>query len=200
MQYVGDIVRAKYVGKHLLEGKGKCLDAGCGANLYTGLVEGKGYQWYGIDVNSIPPAVYGSVTEIPFEDEFFDVVLCVDVLEHVGKDFVAVKEMFRVLKPGGVLVLHTPNSCQTHILADFPDNPAHVRKGYTDFELTTLLEQAGFCKAEVHPTFNVLEAILWELWNLLRIDMAMLERLANFELDNYKNLGWLCVSRKDTNG
>jgi len=196
MQYIGDIIRAKYVARYLPEGKGKCLDAGSGTNIYKGLVEEKGYQWYGIDVNPKPPAIYGNVTEIPFEDDFFEVVLCVDVLEHVEKDYVAIKEMFRVLRSNGVLVLHTPNSEQVHILAHFPDNPNHARKGYTKEQLRFLLHLAGFLPIEIHPTFNPLECVTWELCNLGRLDETMIQRLINFDLDKYKNLGWICIAWK----
>jgi SAM-dependent methyltransferase len=197
MQYIGDIVRAKYVARYLPEGKGKCLDAGSGANIYKGLVEEKGYQWYGIDVNPKPPAIYGNVKEIPFEDDFFEVVLCVDVLEHVEKDYVVIKEIFRVLKPKGVLVLHTPNSCQTHILADFPDNPLHVRRGYTREQLEFLGRAAGFSRMDIYATFNVLETIGWELVNLMAQKSDInLRRLIDFDLEKFKNLGWICIAWK----
>jgi SAM-dependent methyltransferase len=190
-------VRAKYVARYLPEGKGKCLDAGSGTNIYKGLVEEKGYQWYGIDVNPKPPAIYGNVTEIPFPDNFFDVVLCVDVLEHVEKDYVAIKEMFRVLKSRGILVSHVPNANQTHILAEFPEQTDHVRKGYTREQLEFLGRAAGFSRMDIHPTFNILETICWELVNLMAQKSNInLRRLIDFDLEKFKNLGWLCIAWK----
>lgn len=193
--YIGDILRMREVEKYFPPGSGECLDAGSGDNIYKNLVEGKGYWWHGIDLNPKPPAVSGDVTNIPFPDNHFEAGLCVDVLEHVPEDTKALKELHRVLKSDGQLILHTPNSEQTHILAQFPDNPDHVRKGYKDSELKNMLMEAGF-SSEIHPTFNMLYCLAWELVNLKQIDGTVLERLINFEIENYKNLGWIIVCRK----
>jgi len=50
------------------------------------------------------------VTNIPFEDEYFDVIICNHVLEHVHDDFKAMKELYRVLKIGGWGILQVPIS------------------------------------------------------------------------------------------
>jgi SAM-dependent methyltransferase len=50
------------------------------------------------------------VTDIKEPDKSFDVILCNHVLEHVPDDAKALKEIFRVLKPGGVAILQTPYS------------------------------------------------------------------------------------------
>lgn len=194
--YIGDIVRYRYVEKHLASGNGMCLDAGCGDNIYKELVEKKGYEWVGIDVKAKPPAIYGDVTSIPFPNGYFNAVLCVDVLEHVSEDLKALREMHRVLKTGGQLVLHTPNKDQTHIFEEFQDNPDHARKGYSDQKLSVFFSEAGFKEIDIHPTFNILECISWELLNLRELDQQSLERLLTFDINKYKNLGWICISGK----
>lgn len=50
----------------------------------------------------------GSATELPFKDGLFDIVAVLDVIEHVEDDTRALKEVFRVLKPGGFLLLTVP--------------------------------------------------------------------------------------------
>jgi ubiquinone/menaquinone biosynthesis C-methylase UbiE len=140
--------------------------------------------------------VFGNVTNIPFPNEYFSAVICVDVIEEVNDDAKAAEELMRVLKNDGVLIVHTPNAVQTHILGDFADNPAHIRRGYTDAQLKTLLSKTA-ADVQIYPTFNVLQAVSWELVNLgRRVDDAMLERLINFDVENYKNLAWLCICRK----
>ena len=48
------------------------------------------------------------VTKIPFEDNYFDVVICNHVLEHVIEDQLAMSEIYRVLKKGGWSILQVP--------------------------------------------------------------------------------------------
>jgi SAM-dependent methyltransferase len=54
------------------------------------------------------PTVKVDVTDIGFNDEEFDVVICNHVLEHVSEDETAMKEIHRVLRPGGYAVLQVP--------------------------------------------------------------------------------------------
>ncbi|WP_128547800.1 class I SAM-dependent methyltransferase [Larkinella soli] len=77
----------------------------------------------------IPP-----LSELP--TDFYDFVLCFQVIEHVREDQRLVEEMHRVLKPGGKLLLTTIN--RFHSLTR---NPWHVRE-YTDKELMTLLRRS----------------------------------------------------------
>lgn len=51
----------------------------------------------------------GDIEQIPFKDSLFDVVLCVGVLGYLGEDSQALKEMHRVLKPNGLLLVNVEN-------------------------------------------------------------------------------------------
>ena len=54
------------------------------------------------------PIVQGSITELPFEDNQFDLIVAFDVVEHVENDVLAVQEMQRVAKPGGIIFISVP--------------------------------------------------------------------------------------------
>jgi ubiquinone/menaquinone biosynthesis C-methylase UbiE len=56
--------------------------------------------------------IFGSITEIPFTDEEFDIMTVFDVIEHIhAKDALdAVAEIRKVLKPDGIVIMTTPNS------------------------------------------------------------------------------------------
>ncbi len=60
------------------------------------------------DLNSPMAMVKMDITNILYEDNSFDVILCSHVLEHAVDDRKAMRELFRVLKPGGWGILQVP--------------------------------------------------------------------------------------------
>jgi SAM-dependent methyltransferase len=54
------------------------------------------------------PDIVGDIHELPFEDNSQDAIICIAVLEHVEEPHKAVKELFRVLKPGGYCFIYVP--------------------------------------------------------------------------------------------
>ena len=96
------------------------LDAGCSWGYATRFFAARAASVAGIDLDAEAVAVarerYPSIDfqaapleAIPHPDEAFDVVLCLDVLEHVSDEQRSLDELFRVLRPDGVLILTTPH-------------------------------------------------------------------------------------------
>ena len=95
----------------------KLLDIGCGTGELLRELSPLG-EVFGID-NS-PQAIafckerglknvsLAEGTSIPFPDNAFDIVLCLDVLEHIENDDAALKEIRRVVKPGGIIIIFVP--------------------------------------------------------------------------------------------
>jgi SAM-dependent methyltransferase len=93
------------------------LDVGCGDRPYEPLLVGAA-GIVGFDVPGNPNAdLHGSIDALPVEDASFDVVLCLQVLEHVPDPAAAVRELRRVVRPGGRVLL------STHGIYPFHPNP-----------------------------------------------------------------------------
>jgi len=126
---------------------------------------GDGYVSADLMVHFLPglemrPTVVMSVTDIHFPDNYFDYVICNHVLEHVPDDRSAMREIRRVLKPGGMAVLMVPLDMFNSEIVEEPNlsrderrrrfgSPDHVRmygvEGYRK-----RLREAGLA-AEIFP-------------------------------------------------
>src|SRR5260370_10936263 len=100
--------------------QGRVLELGCSVGYATAKLRRKGYQAVGVDNSSwciawakhiYPTGEYllGSAEELALADASFDGILCLDVLEHVTDETAAMREICRVLKPGGTLVISVPH-------------------------------------------------------------------------------------------
>lgn len=128
---------------------GSLLDVGCGMGRL--LAKLPGFTRYGMDISSayLSYAIRGEgefclakVEEMPYHNEYFDTVVCTDVLEHVLDLNVAVAQLFRVLKPGGYLVVRVPyrENLESYLRPDFPYHMAHLRN-FDEHSLQLLFEK-----------------------------------------------------------
>jgi SAM-dependent methyltransferase len=99
----------------LIEGQGAVLDVGCGSSHIIGALA-PGSVALDILANKLRfarrfhvPLVRGSAFTLPFPDAAFPCVLCSQVIEHIPMHPPVLDELCRVLKPGGRLVLGTPD-------------------------------------------------------------------------------------------
>ena len=149
------------------------LDLGCGGGVYSAAAARKGGKYivaldYSpvcvkaarinmLQIGSLEiQAIVGNAVELPFRSEAFDLVLCIDLIEHVQKDDVLISEIGRVLKPKGRLLIATQNSSSLNYLLEglvqrwvlrnrkwMGWDPTHVRF-YTYKSLRHLLNSQGF--------------------------------------------------------
>ena len=125
---------------------GRLLDVGCGIKPYESFLRPPGSEYVGIDYPVTATAqgrpwskadVFADCREMPFEDASFDSVICTQVLEHVNEPKTFLREIARVLKPGGVLLISVPMSWPHH------EEP-HDFFRYTRYGLDHLLGESGF--------------------------------------------------------
>jgi len=78
------------------------------------------------------------ITELPFEDSSFDVVICNHVLEHVKDDYQAIQEIYRILRPQGIAIVLIPIDKELERTIEEPDgkpfSPEERQKAFGQFD------------------------------------------------------------------
>ncbi|WP_067667386.1 class I SAM-dependent methyltransferase [Nocardia miyunensis] len=87
--------------------------------------------------------IQGNLAELPLDDDSVDVVVNFQVIEHLWDQGQFLRECLRVLRPGGELLISTPNRITFSPGRDTPLNPFHTRE-LNAVEMAELLVQAGF--------------------------------------------------------
>ena len=127
----------------------RILDVGCGtgANLQMlaefGAAEGVDVSAEALDfcrARGLGRVRQGAAESLPYEDAQFDLVTGLDVVEHLDDDVAGLREMFRVLRPGGRALLFVPAFM---FLWGVQDDVSHHRRRYTLTELKEKLRAAG---------------------------------------------------------
>jgi SAM-dependent methyltransferase len=124
---------------------GRMLDLGCGNKPYEKMFAGRISEHVGCDIvqsNERRVDIICPATEIPLENGAFDTVLCTQVIEHVADHRAVLSEAFRLLKPGGVLIVSAPMYWPLH------EEPYDFFR-FTRHGLRHLLEQIGFANLEI---------------------------------------------------
>ncbi|MCV7357334.1 class I SAM-dependent methyltransferase [Mycolicibacterium fluoranthenivorans] len=140
------------------------LEAGPGEGYGADLIAGVARQVIGVDydesavahIRARYPRVQmhlGNLANLPLADASVDVVVNFQVIEHLWDQGQFVAECFRVLRPGGVLLMSTPNRITFSPGRDTPLNPFHTRELNAD-ELTELLTEGGFAMEAMLGVFH----------------------------------------------
>ena len=152
-----------------IDSREKLIDIGCGSGAFTIGASLKGYDAIGLSWDAQNQekanqrAVLCHAKNVEFEvadvrhlDQYrdlaakFDTAICLEVVEHILDDRKLLRDIANCLKPGGKLLLTTPND--SYIPIDSEDKGPflpvetgwHVRKGYNEKTLRKLCEQSGF--------------------------------------------------------
>lgn len=165
----------------------KILDVGCGFGYFLKICEKKtNWALYGVDISRYAinrakrnvKAIY-YVHDVNeglnlFPQNYFDLLVSFDVIEHLNSPFLFLKEVHRVLKPNGIIAITTPNSNAIERLFKkllgkentwhgFLDN-THIYQ-FTPLSLRFLIEKAGFKILDLETPFHPLPKILQKILN-----------------------------------
>jgi SAM-dependent methyltransferase len=131
----------------------RALDVGCGTGANGPVLAAHCAFAAGIDASPVPLGLRGTderghsarlrgdAGRLPFADHSFDLVVALDVLEHLDDDAAAARELWRVLRPGGVVVIFVP---ALRLLWGLQDDVSHHRRRYHRGELRAVVAGAGF--------------------------------------------------------
>ncbi len=152
---------------------GNVLDIGCGSKPYESIAGTGVSNWIGLDLATTPSGdsaadVYGSALSLPFGSCTFDTIVSTQVLEHVTQPEALLREAYRVLRPGGHLVLTAP---QTNPLHEEPNDFFR----FTCHGLKLLTRRAGFDGVQTEPLGGAIatvgQMIVWHLNWLRRVPL-----------------------------
>jgi SAM-dependent methyltransferase len=165
-------------------GEASVLDAGSGFGQYTWRMSRMNKLWKikAVDINSEQItdcnnffAKAGLKERVIFEtgdltklndSEKYNIILSVDVMEHIEEDELVFRNFCRSLQENGVLIISTPSDRGGSDVHDDEDESfidEHVRDGYSIKDITEKLTQAGFSKVEAGYTYGKPGSISWRL-------------------------------------
>jgi SAM-dependent methyltransferase len=156
---------------------GRTLNAGCGNRDITQTLRGFGAtEVVNYDIASeILNAVIGPLEKMPFAAAEFDSILCNAVLEHVEAPEPVIREMVRVLRPGGHLVVAIP------FLQPFHSCPGDFRR-CTIEGMRRLGTASGLEVVAIYPTHTIAQTLGWIIWDYLKEKKSRLRKAILYPL------------------
>jgi SAM-dependent methyltransferase len=153
--------------------RGALLEVGCGGGLFSSELAHEGWRVISSDLSPaaasyareqgvLEALAFDADTGWPFKDNVVDVVVMLDMLEHVRDDIRALRETWRVLRPGGLAVVMVP--AYPFLFSAWDKYNEHYRR-YTALSLAVKAREAGFHVAQA------------SYWNAISVPPAVLVRL-----------------------
>ena len=135
---------APLVNYQLPVNDGLLIDLGCGDRHLEYTVKDMGLNYQGFDITDLDL----ERDKLPVADNSVDIAVSLAVIEHIQNPEIFLSEIYRVLKPGGLIYLSTPNWQMD--TKNFYNDPTHV-KPYTPNSLERTLRMFNFQKPETFP-------------------------------------------------
>jgi SAM-dependent methyltransferase len=149
------------------EPPGRALDLGAGQGALSQALRDRGFDVTAADVNTaqfrasgVPCLKLDLNRPLPFPDEGFDLVMAVEVLEHLESPRAFLREIFRLVRPGGLAVITTPN------ITSLPSRLLFLATGFFDLFVPTRkrLEDPLDADADGHITPLPGWLLRYDLW------------------------------------
>lgn len=149
---------------HQFPKPGRLLDFGCAAGYFLEAAQSLGWRVAGVEISPgmaeraahrLRAPVVTSIDSLPEKE--FEVITLWEVIEHLHHPLAVMQRLRKLLVPGGLLMLSTPNAAHWQVNREpqnwtgFRSIPLHV-VFFTDLSLVTLLERAGFQRVTIFKT------------------------------------------------
>ena len=192
------IKKAVRVWKANYKNSASILDAGSGFGQYTYYLSKQSKSWkiLGVDVkeeqiadcnnfftqirrNEQVKFEYADLTEF-IKPQGYDLILSVDVMEHILEDVIVFKNFHQSLKENGMILISTPSDQGGSDVHDEDDHSfidEHVRDGYNIIEIEDKLKSVGFSNVEAKYSYGAPGKISWKLsmkYPILMINVSKL--------------------------
>lgn len=192
-----------------LGGGARVLDAGAGECRFAAAFHGLRYTAIDLAIGDAAWNYAGldslaDLERLPFPDNCFDASINIVTLEHVREPAIVVKELYRTLKPGGVILMVTPHEWEEH-------QQPHDYFRYTRFGMEYLLKKAGFSDLVIEPVGGFFRLLSRRLLNGLQFfpgiwvipaalvlvpPALILPVLDGLDKQRSFTLGYICTARK----
>jgi len=219
--YLNNIQLQKSIKKSIRYIGGKCVDIGSGNSPYKSYILDKVDEYITVDNGKIHQHMFqtskekfvdADIKQLPFESDSIDTIILTQVLEHIDEPFVALKEIKRVLKKDGILILSVPFIYHAHATPYdyFRFSEYGLRKICTDhnFEILEFHHQ-GYIGTTL---FSILNGFIWNQsskYKIMRntvflpflLCIFFVNNLSGLFLDLFKNKDftpnfWLVIKNK----
>jgi SAM-dependent methyltransferase len=163
---------------------GRILDIGCATGIFLNRMKELGWETKGVEPSAEAAeyaitrfnldVTHGYLADANLPDDFFDVVTIWDVIEHVPEIKPFIREIYRILKPGGLVIATLPNgkAWERYIFGEYWvgwEIPRHYRT-FTPETIKSFLQRYGFKDAEIfsfigrHGAFMLSVAFWLNTW------------------------------------
>ena len=173
----------------------RILDYGCGSGFIVGQLQARGYDVHGTDISG-EAIEYGtsqgirnlqttSGIQVDFPDESFDLILAMDVVEHINEDNLVIKELERLLRPNGRIIITVP---AYQWMWGVQDEVSHHFRRYSMNSITKLLSNFSNLSILRKTYFNTFLFPAVALVRLISKWFNIKNRESDFDIsDNFLN-------------
>lgn len=160
---------------------GRILDVGCGPGFFLSAID-PAWEKHGMDISEFTinyvrehypdvRAYAGELSKASYADDYFDVIYCFAVMEHVDNPHEITQQMYRITRPGGIVIVSTPNIasfCARRFKGNYRLLSAPHIALWSPRTLSRLLAEHGLRPFKIrYPFFGTRYFNLKNIWRLL---------------------------------